>query len=79
MVNLNLALTRAGLAFEMLMQKMPEKIDARPHMLSASAYFVIYKELVTEFAGYFLDFADPTFTASAFVTHVRQFTRVNRQ
>ena len=70
----DLALTRAGLAFEMLMQKMTEKIDARPHMLSASAYFVIYKELVTEFARHFLDFADPTFTASAFVTHVRQFT-----
>ncbi len=65
------ALIRTRLRFELAMQE--ANYTSRPHLVSASAYNVIYKSLVKEdkFAQYYTDFSDPDFQASAGVPHAR--------
>lgn len=64
-------LVKVRLRFEFNIQQ--KEFTIRPHILSASAYYVIYKALVREedLGKYFKDFVQPSFTASAAVPHSR--------
>ena len=64
-------LIRMRLRFELAVQD--DQYSVRPHIFSASSYYVIYKSLIKEdkIAEYFIDFSDPTFQASAGVVHAR--------
>lgn len=69
--NFEKKLVKVRLRFELQMQR--TAFSLRPHILSASAYYVIYKALVREedLGKYFKDFIEPTFTSSAAVPHSR--------
>lgn len=64
-------LIRMQFRFECLVEN--EKFNIRPHILSASAHYVIYKTMAKEdqFANYFLDMLDPLFLAIAVIVHSR--------
>lgn len=69
------ALMAMRLRFELSMQLAEKKqtYQVRPHLFSASPYYVIYKSMIKEdrFANYFIDFTLDSFKTSAGVPHSR--------